>query len=86
MELNDLTTISGLSAAIVFVTGAVKQVVKVSGRMTHLTAFVVAAFLTAMTVSLGGFGQPPDLVKACATMLLAWLTAIGAHQATVGVK
>lgn len=86
MEIADLATVGGLATATSVVVAALKPMLQTRGRATHAVALFVACALAAGTALAGGFGTPPDWARAALTALLATASAIGLHQATVGVK
>lgn len=86
MEVAELATVGGLATATSVMVAIVKPLIRSSGRATHAVALLIAAALAAGTALAGGFGSPPNWAQAAITAILGAASAVGLHQATVGVK
>lgn len=86
MAISDLGTASGLAVLVNIVVAILKPSLNISGRWTHLTALAVAFLLAAGGAQYGTFGDPPNWAQAAITAILGAASAVGLHQATVGVK
>lgn len=85
MEISELTSAGGLAVLVNIVVAMLKPAFNISGRWTHLTALLVALLLSGGAAYYGAYGEPANWAQAALTAILGAASAVGLHQATVGV-
>lgn len=86
MDISDLTSVGGLAVLVNIIVAMLKPAFNISGRWTHLTALIVALLASGGAAYYGAYGTPPNWAQAALTAILGAASAVGLHQATVGVQ